>query len=292
MTEHVTSPTHISRGGWWRVAKAVWTSLARDHVSLVAAGVAFFGLLALFPGLAACMAIAGLVTEPATVVEQLRELGNALPQQAAEIIVNQASEVAGSSKGGLGLAALIGLAITWYSASRGIANLIEGLNAAYGESESRGFVRLQGTIFALTLFVVIGVIIAIFANVAVPAVLAAVRLGGWEPLIAVATYGVMLLLTIGGLAALYRFGPDRKPPRWRWITPGAGIAAIGWFAGSLLFGWYVTNFGSYNETFGTLGGVVVLLTWMWLSAFIVLLGAEIDEAMEAEAGAKPAKGLE
>ena len=278
------SPTDMPRAQWAKVAKRTGAEIGRDRVSLIAAGIAFYGLLALFPGIAACMAIAGLVVQPDQVVSQLEQLSGMLPAEAADIIIGQAQDVAGSRQGGLGLAAVGGLLIAIYSASKGVASLIDGVNVAYGENETRGFIWLKTLTLLLTLFVIIGLLIGIAASVVVPAVLSALQLGpGFEWIVRIVTYAVLLILAVFGLAVIYRYGPDRARPRWRWVTPGAIVAAVGWFAGTVLFAWYVASFGSYNETFGALAGVVVLLMWMWVSAFIVLLGAEIDAELERQA---------
>lgn len=286
MTRTIDKPTDIPRSGWTATARRVGREIGRDRISLVSAGVAFFGLLALFPGIAALVAVAGLVMDPQTVVAQLEQASGMLPSQAADILTRQAEDVAASGGTTLGLAAIGGLLVTIYSASKGIASLIEGMNVAWGEDETRGFLRLKALTLLLTLFVIVGLVLGLLASVAVPAALSFMALGPiWDAAITAVTYAVLLGLTILGLAVLYRFGPDRDQPGWRWLTPGAAVAAVAWAVGTALFAWYVTSFGSYNATFGSLGGVIVLLTWLWLSSFVVLLGAEIDSELEREAEA-------
>lgn len=277
------TPTAIPLRGWWAIAKRVQTQIGEDHVSLVAAGMAFYGLLAIFPGIAACMALAGLVTQPATIVHQLQSYGQLLPKQAAEIIIGQATAVAGSRDGGLGLTAVVGLILTIYSASKGVASMIEGLNVAYDVDEARGFVAKTAVTLAFTVFLMIGLLLAIGATIVLPSILAVVPMLGAGPIvIAILPWPVLALAVVLGLSVIYRYGPARSAPAWRWVTPGAVIACLLWIAGSIGFAVYVQNFGSYNETFGSLGGVVILLMWLWLSSFIVLLGAEIDSEMERQ----------
>jgi len=274
-------PQKIPARGWRDVFMRTKDSIAQDHVPVMAAGVAFFGLLALFPAIASLVAIAGLVTEPAAIEGQIQSLAAALPPNAAEIIEGQARKVAEGSGAGLGLGAALGLALSLYSASSGMKTLIEGMNVAYGEQESRGFLTLNLTALALTLFLILALLLAIGATVIVPALLGAVGLG--EPARIAVAYGrwpILAVLTVLGLAVIYRYGPSRATPRWRWVSVGALLATLIWIAGSIAFSLYVRNFADYNETYGALGGVIVLLTWLWLSAFVVLFGAEVNAEAE------------
>lgn len=275
------TPWEIPPKGWWDILMRIWRDLGPDHISLIAAGCAFYGLLALFPAVTALMAIAGLVTEPAVIVEQLDAMAAALPAEAADIVLNQAREVAGSDQGGLGLAAVAGILIALYSASKGVQALMEGLNVVYSEEEERGFVKLTAMRLGLTLLMVVGVLLAAVAVVAIPAMLAVLNLGSFTEFLArILRWPVLLVLAGAGFALIYRWGPSRVPPHWRWLTPGVILTCVLWVAGTLGFAWYVQSFGSYNETFGALAGVVILLMWMWLSAFIVLLGAKLDAEAE------------
>lgn len=286
-------PGEIPASGWKDIVLRLRDQVSEDHVGLVAAGIAFYGLLALFPAITACMAVAGLLTEQASVVDQLQAYTQPLPEEAAVIILDQARAVAGSSGGGLRLAALLGVGLAFYSASRGVASLIEGMNIAYDEKESRGYLRVALLNVALTVFLILGFLFGLGVATVVPAVLSFVDLGPLTEFAARAgSWAVLLFLATAGLAALYRFGPDRTEARWRWITPGAVVATTLWIAGSIAFGFYVSNFGSYNETFGTLGGVVVLLMWLWLSAYAILLGAELDAEIEAQTAVDSTTGSE
>lgn len=282
-------PMHITPTGWFALLKRVWAEIGNDHIGLIAAGCAFYGLLAIFPGLVAAMALAGLFTDPATVVNQLETLTRAIPTAAAQIVIDQAKAVAGSDSGGLGLAALLGLGTAFYSATAGMAAVMEGLNVAFDVKEPRSFFRAVVVKGSLTLGLILGFFVIVLVLVALPVVLGFLRLPTdtvWYVLLV--RWPVVLLLVAAGLAVLYRYGPARTDRTWRWITPGAAIACLLWIAGSLGFGYYTGNFASYNETFGALGGVIILLMWLWLSAYIILLGAEIDAEIEAQAKQKPA----
>lgn len=280
---HADSPTDIPAPGWKDIAFRVKDEIGRDNVSVVAAGIAFYGLLALFPAIAALVALAGIVTEPTFVASQIDALAGTLPEEASAIILDQVREVAGADEGGLGVAAFIGLLIALWSSSKGVDTMITGLNVAYDEEEERGFIKRKLVVLGLTLALLVGLLATLGIAAALPAALA--FLGDypfWQTVAEWARWPVLLVLAITGITVLYRFGPSRDPAKWRWLTPGSAVATVLWVLGSLAFTFYVENFGSYNETFGTLGGVVILLTWLWLSAFVILLGAELDSEIEAQ----------
>ena len=269
--------------GWWRLLVNVYKEIGDDHIGLIAAGVAFYGLLAIFPGIVAAMAVAGLVMDPQAVVTQLEGLSRFIPREAAQIVIDQAVAVAGSEEGGLGLAAIFGVLVALYSASKGVTSLMEGLNVAFEVEEKRGIIRYYLTAFALTLGLILGFLLVIGLLAVLPAVLALFHLGSaTEWIVSLIRWPILLGLIALGLAILYRYAPSRGPVPWHWLTLGAGVACGLWLVGSILFAIYVANFGAYNESFGALGGVIVLLTWLWLSAYIVLLGAEMDSEIEQQ----------
>lgn len=285
------TPTEIPAIGWKDIALRVKDEIASDHVGLIAAGVAFYALLALFPALTAIMALSGLVLEPAEVTAQLENLTQLMPQQAAQIILDQAVAVAGSEQGGLGAAFIIGLLLAIYSASKGMGSLIEGLNVAYDEEESRGFVKKTLWTLGLTVFLILGLLLGLVAALAVPAILNIVKFPAWlETTLALSRWVILALMTVFGLAVLYRYGPSRDDAEWKWLTPGTVAACVIWIAASFGFSIYVSNFGSYNESFGSMAGVIILLMWLWISAFIVLLGAELNAEIEAQTSADTTVG--
>ncbi|AJE49077.1 membrane protein [Celeribacter indicus] len=276
-------PLELGWSGWKAALLRVKDALRQDRVGLVAAGVAFFGLLALFPAITAVIALGGLLFEPSEITEPIRSISAAMPERAAQIILDQATAVAGTRDGGLGLAAILGLAIALYSASKGVANLIEGINVAYNQSETRGFIRLKALTLGLTLLLIVGVVVAIAAIVVLPGLLAILDLGPvTEMVITVVRWAFLLVLAVLSIAAMYRFGADREPAQWRWVLPGALLSCLLWIGSSLLFALYAENFGSYQESFGTLAGVIILMIWLWISAYVVLLGAELNGELEAQ----------
>ena len=276
-------PSEIPARGWKDILWRVKDEIAEDRVSLIAAGVAFYGFLALFPAIAAFMAISGLFLDPSDVTEQIGALAGLIPQDIIDLILAQATEVTGASSSGLGLTAVISLLLALYSASKGVGSLMDGLNAAYDEVEERGFIKLKLVTFGLTILIIIGMLVAMVIAGVMPAVLSAFALGPiGEPLIAGLSFLVLAAMTTGGLALLYRYGPSRDPAEWSWVSIGGVVGCALWIVASAAFAFYVASFGNYNESFGTLAGVVILLTWLWISVFIVLMGAELNAEMEAQ----------
>lgn len=277
------SPTEIPAKGWKDILWRVKDEISEDRVSLIAAGVAFYAFLALFPAIAALMALSGLFLDPSNVIDQIGALAGLVPQDIVDIILNQATEVTGASQSGLGLTALVSLVLALYSASKGIGSLMDGLNVAYDEIEERGFIKLKVVTLGLTVAIICGVLVAVAIVAVLPAVLSVLALGPLtEPLLMIASFFLLAALTTGGLAVLYRYGPSRDAAEWSWVSIG-GIVGCGlWIVASAGFAYYVATFGGYNETFGALAGVVILLTWLWISVFVVLLGAELNAEMEAQ----------
>ena len=281
--ETAVRPREIPAAGWRQILVRAWSEGNSDHISLIAAGVAFYGLLALFPAITALVAIAGLVLEPAQITDQIDQITSIVPQGAADIIVGQATEVAAADNSGLGLAAIFGVLLAIYSSSKGVSSIVEGLTVAYDEEDDRSFIRRTLVILLLTLGLLVGVAIGVAVVVVLPTVLSIVDLGRTTELLILAVrWAVLLGLVTLGIAMLYRFGPSRSGPKWRWLTPGAVLACLVWIAATAGFAFYAENFGSYNESFGALSGVIVLLMWLWISAYILLLGAEVNAEAELQ----------
>jgi len=287
------TPAKIPFSGWKDVVFRVKDQVAKDRVGLLAAGVAFYGLLALFPAITAVIAISGLLIEPSRIVAQLNSFSGLMPEEVITIITKQATAVAGSRHGGLGFTAILGLLIAFYSASKGTASLIQGLNVAYDEEETRGFIERLLVTFALTLMLIAGVICGLTATLAIPAILAFVDMGSAVAMLVNAALWLGLIsLTIVGLSVLYRFAPSRDTPEWQWTSVGAGVGCLVWIAASASFALFVGNFNYFNQSFGALAGVVVLLMWFWISAYIILMGAELNAELEAQARADTAAGAD
>ncbi|SEM77370.1 membrane protein [Palleronia pelagia] len=280
MTDTMTHSTARPQGVMG-LAKGVKAEADRMKLTLVGAGVAFFGLLALFPGIGAMVAIAGLLVDPAMVVDQMETLSSVLPAAAAEIIVGQAQEVVSNRSGGLGLAAAAGLLLSLYSASKAMQGIMDGLNLVHGVEEQRGLIRATVLKLSLTLGLILGVLVCVAVGAVVPAVLAWLPLpAGQETLIMLVRWPLLLIIAGAGIVLTYRVAPARHFPSWSMLVPGAALACVLWILGSIGFAIYVRSFGSYNETFGAIGGTIILLMWMWLSACIVLLGAVVSKLLE------------
>lgn len=276
-------PSGIPLRGWWDILKRVAFRVMPSQLGLIAAGVAFYALLAVFPAIAALLSLAGLFTDPGDVVFQLESFTNIMPEEAANIILNQANAVAGTSDEGLSLTFFISVGFAIYLSTRATTSLIHGLNVAYDETEKRGIIRFNFLKFWLTAVLLLGAVLLVLLLVGLPAALAFIPLDlSTEYILRASRWAVVALVFMVGLAALYRWGPSRRNAKWRWLTPGAAVAGIFFFLGSYGFAIYVANFANYNETFGSLGGVIVLLTWLWLSSFIILLGALLDAEIEAQ----------
>lgn len=276
-------PAHIPMRGVLDVLVRMWHKQAHLNLGLIAAGIAFYGLLSLFPGITAAVAFAGTFLNPEMLVENSEEIAAMLPEAAKTIVMGQLRDVANADSSTLSFAALFSLAIALYSASKAVANFIAGLNVIYQEKETRNFFLVKALTIVLTAFLIIGLLIAIIVVAAIPVVAAIFGdYGIIDDLVMFLRWPFLFLMGAFEIAVLYRLGPNRRSARWRWLTPGAFVACALWVSGSFGFSLYVQSFGSYNETFGALGGVIILLTWLWLSAFIVLLGALLDAELEAQ----------
>jgi membrane protein len=263
-----------------------------DHVVLLAAGVALFGLLALVPALIALMSIYGIVADPATVDEQVTDALTAAPAEVRDLISQQLRDIGDASSGAL-IAVVGGLLLALWSASAGIKNLIEAINLAYNEEETRGFVKLRALSLAFTVGAIVFIVFAFALIAFLPAVLAELDLGTAGRVVAnILRFVVLFFGLLAGLALLYRYGPDRDRAKWAWASPGAVFAATAWVVVSFLFSLYTANFGRYNETYGALGAVVVVILWLLLSALVVILGAELNCELERQTVRDSTRGAE
>lgn len=277
------APQEIPGRGWKAIGKRVVAELKRDHVSLLAAGVAFKALLALFPAIIAAVTIWGLVASPQQMTQQLSGFIDALPQDAASLVEDQLTSVAEGGTGALSLALVLSILIALWSASGGTAGLIEGVNAAYDEVDERSFPIKRGLALLLTLGAIAFIIVAIGLLAVLPALLGQLGLGrAGELAIRIGQWPLLALLVMGALAVLYKVSPDRDSPTFKWVSWGAVIATVLWLIGSALFTLYVENFGTFGATYGAFAGIIVLMLWLFLTAFIVLLGAEVNAEIERQ----------
>jgi membrane protein len=282
-----TNPLALGLDGWKDVLKRVWHELSHDDLSTLAASVAFYGFFAIIPALAAIVSIYGLVSDPREVGEQLLALKNILPAGTEAMIGEQLERIASASPGALSGGFILSVMLAIWSASKGMAAIIHALNVAYDEKEERAFFRRHLVTLALTLGAVITLALAIGGLVVLPIVLQTVGLGRFsENLIALGRWPALALFVLFGLAVVYRYAPSRPPAKWRWVTPGSIVATLIWIGASIGFSFYAKNFGSYEKTYGSLGAVAILLFWFYLSAYVILLGAELNAEAEDKTTAR------
>jgi membrane protein len=291
--EEARTPTQIPARGWWQITRRAFKESGDDNVPMLAGGVAYFAFLAIFPALIAAVTLYGLVADPATVTRQVGDLASTLPQEAQPLIAGQLTSVASGSSGALGIGLVVSLLAALWSASSGTGNLMKAVNLAYDEDETRGFVKTRGIALLLTLGAVVFVLLTLALIAVVPPVLESLPLGVVGTVVAqVVRWALLVILVVGALAVVYRVAPDRDAPKFRWVSSGALVAAVLWIAGCVAFSLYVNNFGSYNKTYGALAGVVVLLLWLYLTSYIVLLGAEINAESERQTRRDTTRGDE
>ena len=276
------SPRQLPARGWKDVLVRVKDESKRDHVMLLSAGVAFFGLLALVPALVALLSVYGLVADPDRIDDQLLDALSAAPAEVRDLISQQVRDIGDASSGAL-IAVVGGILLALWSASSGMKNLIEAINQAYDEEEGRGFVKVRGLSLAFTIGALLFLIVAFTAIALLPSLLASSGLGSaGRVLVSVARFVLLFFGLLAGLAVLYRYAPDREAAKWSWVSPGAIFASVLWIIGSLLFSIYAANFGTYNETYGALGAVVVVMLWLLLTALAIILGAELNSELERQ----------
>jgi membrane protein len=274
-------PSEIPARGWKDILLRVYQNIGNDHVVALAAGVTFYSILALFPAIAALVALYGFFADPNTISAHLDGLSGILPEGALHIIGDEMKRIAAQGNNTLGVTFIVGLATALWSANAGIKSLFEALNLVNKEPEKRGFIKLNAVSLAFTLAAIVFVLLALGALVVLPIVLNYLGIAAAAELaMKILRWPALLILVMFGLALVYRYGPSRARPKWRWLTWGSAFAAIGWLAVSILFSWYAANFGSYNKTYGSLGAVIGFMIWIWLSIIVVLLGAELNAEIE------------
>jgi membrane protein len=286
-------PSEIPARGWFAILKRVRAEVKEDNVSLLAAGVAFYAMLAIFPAIIATVTVYGLVADPEQVRSQIGEFAEGLPAGADQLLTDQLTKAVGAGRQALSIGLVVSLLAVLWSASGGVQGLVKGLNLVYDERETRGFLKLRGLSLLLTLGAIVVAVVAIALVAVFPGFIGGLGLGRIGELAAsIARWVVLAVLAMTAFAVVYRFAPDRANPRWRWVSGGAVVALVLWLLGSFGFSWYVDNFGNYNQTYGALAAVIILLLWLFLSAFVVLLGAEFDAETERQTARDTTTGPE
>lgn len=284
-------PSRFPAAGWKDIAWRVASEISEDRILLIAAGATFYLLLALFPALAAFVSLYGFVADPTTIAEHIAFLGGFLPSGALDFIRSQLEALVQQNANALSARFVFGLLLALWSANAGMKTLFDALNIVYEEREKRSFLMLNAQSLLFTLAaIVLGILMIISVGV-VPAALAFLRLGdSTELIIRVLRWPVTLVFIAAGITVIYRFGPSRNPARWRWISWGAALTTVVWFAASLGFSYYLENFANYSATYGTLGAVIGFMVWTWISVIILLIGAELNAEMEHQTAFDSTKG--
>lgn len=284
--------TEIPARGWIQVVKRGAKEAKADQVPLLAAGVAFYAFMAIFPALIAVVSIYGLFADPSTIANQLNSLTGTLPDEARNIIIDQVTALS-TRRQTLGISLVLSLLIALWSASAGTSNLLTAINVAYNEEEKRGFVKKRLLALGLTVAAIIFMVIILGLVAVSPPLLKVVfGTGALRWVLQIVGWLIVLVLVPAALALLYRLAPDRDAPRMKWASVGAVVATLIWLAASIGFSIYTSTFGNYAKTYGVFAGIVVLLLWLWLTMYAILLGAEINAEAEQQTIADTTKGEE
>jgi membrane protein len=288
------APTRIPWRGWKDVLWRTYQQISEDRLLLIAAGVVFYAMLAIVPAITALVSMYGLFTPARTIGAQLSFLADVMPGGAYQLISEQIVRIAGNSDGKLTFAFIVGLAVALWSANAGIKAICDALNIVYDEDEKRGIVTLNAISLTFTLGAICVLLLALGAVVVLPLVLAFLGFAAQEQagLLPLLRWPALFVLLMFGLAALYRFGPSRRQAKWRWVSVGSVFAALTWIAVSVAFSWYLSRFADYNATYGSLGAVIGLMMWMWISTTVVLVGAELNSEIEHQTARDSTVGAE
>jgi membrane protein len=284
-------PTEIPKRGWLQIAKRGWAEAKVDQVPLLGAGVAFYGFLALFPSLIAIVLIYGLVVDPATIANQVGQLTAGLPQDATKLITDQLT-LASSRQTGASIGLVVSILLALWSASGGMSNLMTAISTAYDEEQKRSFIKKRLLALGLTIGAIVFMVIMLALVAVFPVLADLIDNGVIRVLLTIVRWVLVAVLVAAALAVLYRVAPDRDAPKMRWVSTGAIVATVLWLLASAGFSLYVANFGSYAKTYGAIAGIVVMLMWLWITAYAILLGAEINAESEQQTVRDTTKGPE
>ena len=290
---HATHPLQIPWRGWYDILWRTYREMNSDRLLSIAGGVSFFVLLAIFPAVTALVSAYGLFFNTSAITENLSLLNDVVPDNVLSIVHEQASRIASNSGRALSIGFVVGIVASLWSAMSGVKAIIDALNVIYEQKEGRNVLKLNVVALVFTLAGFAAFLLAITAIVVLPLILSPIGLGSMtETLTRIARWPVLLVVLLIGLAVLYRYGPDRRAARWQWVSVGSVFAAVTWIAASFLFSWYLASFANYNATYGSLGAVVGLMIWLWISTILVLLGAELNAEIEHQTARDSTVGAE
>jgi membrane protein len=278
---HATHPLQIPWRGWRDIFWRTYAEMQSDRLLSISGGVAFFVLLAIFPAITALVSAYGLFFNASAIANNFALLDDVVPDNVLGIVHEQASRIAANSGRALSIGMVVGILVSLWSAMSGTKATIDALNVIYEQQEGRSFIKLNLVALVFTLAGFAAFLLVIAAVVVLPLVLDPIGLGSEVgTLTRIGRWPVLLLMLLVGLAVLYRYGPNRRAPRWQWVSVGSVFAVVTWMIGSFLFSWYLTRFANYNATYGSLGAVIGLMVWLWFSTVVVLLGAELNAEIE------------
>jgi membrane protein len=290
--EQTQTSSQIPEPGSKNLLLRVFRGISEDRIMLIAAGVTYYVILALFPGIAAIISIYGLFADPSSIAAHLDTLSGFAPGGAVDLLRAQLTHLAQQNRAALGFGFAVSMVFSLWTANYGVSALFEALTAVYEEKEKRGFVKYYATTLAFTVGTIVLVLLSLAILIALPLVLDHIAHPAVPPvLLKIVRWPILFVLIVLALSVIYRYGPSRTAAQWRWITWGSAFAAVSWLAASALFSWYVANFGSYNKTYGSLGAIVGFMTWMWVSIVVVLIGAKLDAELERPTAPAKAAGL-
>lgn len=281
LKHQATHPREFTIGNWWEITKRVVQKIQQGNMSLIAAGVAFYFLLAVFPLLAALISMYGFFVEPETLSQHINILIGVIPEQSRSILEEQITGLVSTDDKALSISFFISLLLTIWSGGKSSVALITACNISYQENERRSFFKMVIARIVLTLATVTFILLMLLLVVVIPLLLTYVNESS-RNILALLTWPLLLLLFSLSLSCLYKYAPHRTTAKWRWVIPGALLATFFWLGGSFLFNLYIAHYAGYNKTYGSMGGVIILLMWFYVTAYTVLLGAEINAAAELQ----------
>jgi membrane protein len=278
-----TTPARLPARAWWKIARRTAGAVYAQNLVVVGAGLAFLTMLSLFPMLMAIVSIYGLIADPVVVEQQVAHVARLLPVDARQLLEHQLRDIVTASPSSLGVGVGLSILGSLWAASKAVTYFFTSLNVAYGERESRNFIKLKGTALLFTVGFVLFVVFSLGLVAVLPVLASVVGLGDLtETLIRLGRWPVLAMAIMFGLATIYRYGPNRREAKWRWVSPGSLFATAAWLLLSALFSLYVSNFGRFNEIYGSLGTAIVLMLWLFLTCFLILLGAQINAQAELQ----------
>lgn len=285
------TPAEIPVKGWKDTLVRVKEEVSNDRISLISAAMSYYALLALVPAVTSVVLMYAWISDPAEISQHIASVGSFIPKEFQDILNDQLTTLAAKNNSALGFSAIFSLLFSLWSSSKACKAVMEGMNMIHEEKEERGFFKLNLTAIGLTALGVVMGILALLIVAAMPPILDALNLPTWmNTLAGFGGYIILLALFSLYLAVVYRYAPDRNEPKWKWVSRGAIIAAVLWAIASLGFSWYAANMGNFNKSYGSLGAIIILMTWFFISSFVVLMGAEVNAELEHQTKKDTTKG--